>query len=162
MDTQLFLSIATPMPELFKPVKNRRFVKPEGGLWTSTWDAGKQSSAWVDWCRDEDFDQEVANRWFLLTPYANARILTIDTVADMETMYKQYPDQMPSFSFLNMIDFERMAQDYDAMRVTERGQWATRLSHPRNLYGWDCESTCWFRWSFSQVKEIAVPVLEAP
>jgi hypothetical protein len=149
---QLNIGVATPMPELLVPITNCQFVKPRGGFWTSTFDG--QSSAWVDWCRAEEYCDVDSYRWFLLEPRATARILIIDTSADMERLYERYFDASTGLSFLSAIDFEAMAQDYDAMRLTESAVWATRLSLPHNLYGWDCESTCWFRWCFTEVAEI--------
>lgn len=159
MEVQLFLSNATPMPELFVPITNRQFVKPAGGMWTSTYIAEGHTSGWINWCRDEEFGDVDILRWFLLTPSPGARVLTIDSIADMDAMYTCYSDYSLSYAYLNMIDFEAMARDYDAMRITARGQWATRLCLPRNLYGWDCESTCWFRWSFTKIKEVSGGVL---
>lgn len=152
LKTQLFLSVATPMPELFLPITNAQFVKPRGGLWTSTYDG--LTSAWVEWCVAEQYGSFDTTRWFLLTPAPAMRVLTVDSVADMTALYEQYVDRSIGLPFLNAIDFEAMARDYDAMHVTERGQHATHLSLPRNLYGWDCESTCWFRWCFTTIEEI--------
>lgn len=38
------------------------------------------------------------------------------------------------------ISFNSLKERYDAIWLTETGQWKTRLSRPLNLYGWDCES----------------------
>jgi hypothetical protein len=54
---------------------------------------------------------------------------------------------------IKMFDFEKLAQDYDAMHLTKRGQIETRFSYDVNLWGgWDCESTVWFRWVFAEVR----------
>ena len=37
-----------------------------------------------------------------------------------------------------VYDFEAMAKDYDVIKLTDEGQWKTRLTNP-SLYGWDCE-----------------------
>jgi len=42
--------------------------------------------------------------------------------------------------FMTFPDYEECATRYDAIHLTDRGQWATRMTHPKNLYGWDCES----------------------
>jgi len=43
------------------------------------------------------------------------------------------------------IDFESLANHYDAMWLTETGEISTRLlCQDRNLYGWDCESVLIF------------------
>jgi len=154
MQPQLFLSSAPPRAEALVPVTNCQFVKPKGGLWTSTYDAKECASGWVAWCEHEAPAYLVGRRWFLLTPAADARVLIINTVADMDALYRCYADRVTGLSFVSMLDFEAMARDFDAMRVTEAGQWATRLTYPQNLYGWDCESTVWFRWKFVRVQEI--------
>lgn len=43
------------------------------------------------------------------------------------------------------IDFEKMAEDYDAFWLTENGQAETRFSRPFSLYGWDVETVLVFR-----------------
>ena len=53
-------------------------------------------------------------------------------------------------------DFEQLAIDYDGVHITESGESATRHTEP-GLYGWDCESTVWFRWAFSNVQKILTP-----
>lgn len=38
-------------------------------------------------------------------------------------------------------DFEAMIRSgIDAIWLTPKGERETRFSHPKNLYGWDCES----------------------
>lgn len=63
--------------------------------------------------------------------------------------------KLPHFVF---IDFERVAQEYDGIWLTEQGNGATHLSYPHDLNGWDAESVLWFRWCFSQVERIETPV----
>jgi hypothetical protein len=42
---------------------------------------------------------------------------------------------------MEIIDFEGMkGNGIDAIWLTEAGQWETRHTYPRNLYGWDCET----------------------
>lgn len=36
---------------------------------------------------------------------------------------------------IKMFDFEKLAQDYDAMHLTKRGQIETRFSYDVNLWG---------------------------
>ena len=37
------------------------------------------------------------------------------------------------------LDFEKIAENYDAIWLTEKGMQETRWSNP-DLYGWDCET----------------------
>src|SRR5579859_5289640 len=55
------------------------------------------------------------------------------------------------------IDFERLAQEYDGIWLTEQGNCETHLSYPHDLSGWDCESILWFRWCFDHVERIETP-----
>ena len=52
------------------------------------------------------------------------------------------------------INFYEMSKDYDAIHLTEKGQWKTRMTRPVSLYGWDCETVYWFRMKFKVVKNI--------
>lgn len=149
--TQLHVIRPTEKPgEPIYPIRNARTVKPNGGLWTSTYDP-ERGSAWVQWCLSEEFDIPTDGVWQgrILTPRRDARIAVIDSLDDLERLYRRYPLEVIS-GLWSVLDFERMAADYDAVHLTDDGQWATRLTHPYSLYGWDCESTNWFRWAFAE------------
>lgn len=151
MDTQLYIGRYEPRPESIIRVTNKQWVKPYGGLWTSTYI--DNSSGWVDWCLNEQLDWVENRRWFLLVPDPNARIFVVNDIDDMDILFERYQDRL-DYPSMSSINFEAMSEDYDAMTVTEDGQWKTRMTFPKNLYGWDCESTCWFRWAFASVEEI--------
>jgi hypothetical protein len=142
-----------PCEARFKPVRNCNFVKPMYGLWTSTWKGEPKVSGWVEWCRSESFGVGKLQTW-LLTPRADARIAIVDGMDDLKALLLRYPLHLGKAEdhFLQPLDFERMAQDYDGLHLTDEGQWATRLTQP-SLYGWDCESTCWFQWAFDDVEK---------
>lgn len=84
----------------------------------------------------------------LLTPLEQLRIYTVDTQKDLKLLARDY--RLPH-DYMFQLDYERIAQDYDAIHLTDEGQWATRLTYPMSLYGWDCECVLWFRWCFSEV-----------
>ncbi len=163
METQLCIVDGQPCPERLEVIKNRGagWVKPQGGMWTSTYlPKAAYGSDWGRYCvRDTDQEGRFAIytlRWWLLEPLPGARIVTIDTLEDLRKLGNRYVLARTSYSYF--LDFEAISQDYDAMHLTEAGQVRTRLTYPDNLYGWDCESTLWFRWCFSaEAKEIAVP-----
>lgn len=154
-----------PSPDRMKPVRapERPSVKPRcgGGLWTSTYQ-GDHGSGWVQWCIDESFDG--APSWgscWLLTPSPRAQIYEIDSYADLQTLCRLYGrtetfgEGSPFGPFHNTYpDWSLVAERYDGVHLTDAGQWATRLSCPLDLYGWDCESTLWFRWAFDAVEEL--------
>jgi len=140
-----------------EPVTNDRFHKPQGGLWTST--ANDETvSGWYEWGKNEGMIAPNAVTWTLI-PEPNALLVEIDSYGDLTALVAQYGGS-GSYGQL-VIDFEAMARDgYDGMHLTDRGQWATRMSKP-NLYGWDCESTVWFRWAFSSVVGTTAEVVNA-
>lgn len=160
LSTQLRVGHAQPEPTLLRPVKNDDIclgAKPKGGLWTSSY-SRKYGSGWVRWCESEDFS--VPDTWhgWLLEPDEFARVLVIDSLRTLRSVLKQYW-RLSLFAPIGSpkLDVEGLAQDFDALSLTEEAQWATRFSEP-NLYGWDCESTIWFRWCFSTVRAISIPV----
>lgn len=147
MKPQLFVHGEEPDPEKFDKVQNREaFWKPKGGLWTSTLDG--DSSAWIDWCKRERWGLSEGMGKFALYPEDDVDVFVVDVYDDLEQLVEDYPRdiQFPR----PLIDFEKMAEDYDGMQVTERGQAETRFGKV-NLYGWDCESTFWFNWCFEDV-----------
>lgn len=160
--TQLYVCEGVPSEEKFVPARNRPLggvPKPDHktGLWTSTWRPETQDSSWVEWCRGESYHAEEygdCGRWWLLRVRPHVRIYTVDRLHDLEQLLDWYGrrdlDLLPRF-LSQVIDFEAAAKQYDGIHLTEEGQMDTRFSEP-NLYGWDCESTLWMRWSFDEVR----------
>lgn len=144
----------SPCPEKMEPIVNESWVKPAGGLWTSTYNG--TSSDWLSWCKAEAFSPSSNTDWkmHLLTPTEDSRLLVIETLADLEEIYDIYPDVEATYKCV--LDFERLADICDGIHLTEEGQWNTRFGDRGriigglDLYGWDCESTLWFRWSFKE------------
>lgn len=145
---QLFVGERRPQANLMKPITNVSFVpKAGGGLWTSTYADG--TSAWVRWCESEQFRDTPKSSWWLLEPKANVKLMVIDSFVSLSKVFLKYGIEDDCERYF--LDYEKMALDYDGMHLTEEAQWETRLSYPINLYGWDCESTHWFRWAFDKV-----------
>lgn len=119
----------------FKKVKNSGWIKPiEGGLWTSPIDS---NWGWSDWCKAEDFRKCDKDIYFIIELNKNSNILEIDSLQDLKEILKEnYTFDLIQRKVLN---FEKLAEKYDAIWLTERGQINTKFSTP-NLYGWDCES----------------------
>ena len=112
-----------------KPIQNNNFVKPLGGLWSSPVNS---ECGWKDWCKSENFGD--LNSSFIFGIKGN--VLKIDSESDLEKM-----PWIKSTSYFEFPDFEKMMKSgIDAIWLTENGQWATRMSRPRDLYGWDCET----------------------
>ena len=137
-----------PTERLFDaPSGGRGICKPRGGLWTSTWDP-RSCSGWAQWCIEARFKKPPYAVWLLDVEPA-ARVFTVDTYYDLAVLMDAYG--VPT-RWGHEIAWGRLARDYDALHLTDAGQWATRLSEPHSLYGWDCESTVWMRWAFTDVR----------
>ena len=120
----------------FKKIANSNWVKPTGGLWTSPVDS---EYGWGTWCNNENFRACEDDNKFILQLNRDAKIYKIDSLADLEKLPHIGMPHVP-ISMMCFPDFEQIAKSYDAIWLTVEGQWATRMSHPKNLYGWDCES----------------------
>lgn len=148
------------IPEQFQPVYNDRFTKARGGLFTSTYDE-KYGSEWVQWCLGAEFKLQNENKTWtgvILTPDTAAKVLTVDSYEDLERIHKEYgnrqDDPVRDMFLGKYLNYEKIAEYYDAFRVTAKGEAQTRFSQPLSLYGWDCESTHWFRWKFTDMQKI--------
>jgi len=112
----------------FKPIKNIRHVKPEGGLWASPVNS---TYGWREWCKDENFGDFSSSFEFEFT----GNIFVIDRREDAFRM-----PWLTYFGSIEYSDFEEMVlRGYDAIWLTNKGQVETRFGRP-SLYGWDCES----------------------
>lgn len=153
LPTQLFIGQRPDEPR-FDPPRNdpRRVWKPAGGLWTSTWREPQRTSAWVEWCRGEQFLHHEETHGWLLEP-APARVYVVAGEPELAALLERYPMGVPWESgFLSeldgYLDFEAFAAEWDALHVPEPVVWALHL-RLLFLYGWDSESTWWNRWRFS-------------
>jgi len=109
--------------------------KPEGGLWASPVDS---KFGWQDWCRAKDF-RDTGKQLRVILDIDTGSFITINSQADLSQL-PWYPP-LAGLNLMEAIDFEKLAAGVvDGVYLTEQGQWATRSSHPRSLYGWECES----------------------
>lgn len=68
-------------------------------------------------------------------------ILTIDSANDLDLLLWHRAFVTSGGAGIEGISFAKMRDaGVDAIFLTERGERATRFTHPRTLYGWDCES----------------------
>lgn len=159
---QLFEGEFEPSKERMKPILNLEYLlKPFGGLWTSCYDESRGSD-WIQWCLGERFNvpDNGYNSW-VLDVDGEPKMLIINSLAHLIKAFKThgitYESDHPLHSFnavFPTLDFEALSRDFDGMHLTARGQYETHLSYPESLYGWDCESTLWFRWCFSKVEHL--------
>lgn len=151
------------LPEHFRPVQEgkRRFVKPHvGGLWTApvtevAADGSIAATAWTDWCRDNMWDENVGSdsRFLTIAPQPSARVLLIDSLDDLRAIVDAYPNPAEPYPFVGerYPNWLALATDWDAVYLTDEGQWATRMppfGEP-NLYTWDCATVLWLRPAYT-------------
>lgn len=120
-------------PFCLRPIKiENGWIKPTGGLWACPIEAEEN---WKAWCDQEGFG-DIGSQSRVEMEIDTSRFITINSAADLKRITWQ-----PHYALREIIDFEVMkAGGIDGIYLTAEGQWATRLTHPRNLYGWDCES----------------------
>lgn len=126
--------------EKFQAVRNREmFNKPERGLWSSPVDS---EWSWKQWGEQNDFGDFSTCFSFVFS----GSLLKIDSERSLELVYKNYPlgvgECFPASltEEMKLIDWEKIADDYDGVWLTEKGENETRWSAPITLYGWDCET----------------------
>lgn len=75
--------------------------------------------------------------------------MRIDSIADLTTVVDAFPATLGFPGASRYPDWLALAAaGWDAVYLTDKGQWATHMSHPLDLYGWDCASVLWLRPSF--------------
>jgi hypothetical protein len=132
-----------------RPIKNdpKRLGKPRGGFWTSTYDPD-YGSGWVRWCVAYRYNDPFDLHWTVVHVPKSARLPAISSQSDLAALIERYPRTVRG---RRGLDFEKLASEYDGLHLTNEGYLRTRSrrSSPA-LIGWDCESTLWFRWVFSE------------
>jgi hypothetical protein len=114
---------------LFTPICDIPFRnKPKGGLWTSPVDS---SYGWSDWSKDNEYG-DLSSHFDL--DFEGA-VFEIDSLEDMNNLPWIENNSMYFVSFEPLV-----FMGYDAIRLTDKGQTDTRFTHPKSLYGWDCET----------------------
>ena len=107
---------------------------------------------WVRWCVAFRYNEPLDLHWIVLSLSISAKVALIDSAADLAELMERYPVVVRG---RRGLDFERLAEDYDALHLTHEGYLRTRSPRrgPR-LVGWDCESTLWFRWMFTEWRDV--------
>lgn len=125
---------------LFIPIRNQeRWVKPHGGLWASSVDAGY---GWKDWCISNGFKIERLVEYFEFTLSDDTRVLHIYDVAQLSEL-----PQIEGPDMWCCLDFEQLLSDgYGAVELHLSEEKRDKLSCVFakglywELYGWDCDS----------------------
>ena len=116
----------------FKPVKNKNWVKPDGGLWSSPIDS---NFGWKDWNEVEEFKDCREDNSFILELRDSCKILKIDSKEDFQ--------EIEYITEEGYLDYEKISKIYDAIWLTEKGENETRflgIESSADFYGWDCET----------------------
>lgn len=140
-------SNTTPTPENFDPVTDREKLKPKGGLWTSPL-VGEESSEWVEWCANSDFEYGKKENLYEVTPADDVKLYVIDNRQDLKDIsYLGYANTYA-------ISFEVLSKEYDGVWLSESGLNSMDSVHPDEpvMTGWDVESTIWMDFSFKEVE----------
>jgi hypothetical protein len=92
---------------------------------------------------------------YLLYPNSGSEVIVIDGLKELIALHDIFPfDPYGNTYHMKWLDFEKISKYAEGISLTSVGQWETRLSEPINLYGWDCESTLWFRNVFTKIEKI--------
>lgn len=129
-------------PARFEPVGNQCWTKPHGGLWISP----HREDGTTEWEKHLDRSHYAKPRSVRqqITLDATAKVLRIDSLADLRTALDAYP--AIDSGGRPVLDYEALARDFDAMWVTRRGLNETdgRNGAQPRLYPWDLESAVVF------------------
>lgn len=155
-------SSGPPSADQFNPVslKSRGFSKPSGGLWTSPQDT---TFGWCEWTRNE-MPGWHGDAW---VAQGSDNLLRLATIGEYDALMKDFGCDTPLGSMtLRGLDYAKLAEHYDGLWMpTDALSWdggiassfalTDRLTSYVNLniiehglYGWDCETVLWFRWTF--------------
>jgi len=170
LGAQLHVGPTPPTPDHPRLRPSRRtlahaiFCKPDDGLWTSSWRGPRAGSDWVQWCLLEGVGVPDGGRWraHRLRVAPTARVYTIDRLDDLVALVERYPSANPWGLGQQWPSWTDVAQDFDGVHLTRAGQARTRFSFPTSLYGWDVESTVWFRWAFAGVIDLGERAFALP
>lgn len=142
----------TVQRELYKP------NKPKGGMWTSTYTPDKEfDSDWIHWCMKEKYD--CGNHKWKLLPKDNINVLVVNSQSDLVSIVDKYEKNIykgkKSSRIPNaVLDFKKISEDFDAIRLTKEGQEEMDFFEYPNLYSWDTETVLNLKWNWSDYKYI--------
>ena len=119
------------------------FCKPDGGLWTSTFDE-RIGSAWLQSDYVEKNKKAVG---YLLKVKSEARVLEVNSVKYAKEVAQKYfvNDSLGA----NEYDYEKMSLEYDGVRVSEEA-----LLQQSPFREWEIECTLWFNSKVLSVEKV--------
>ena len=149
------------------------WMKPVGGLWTSTYETAF-TEGWPGWVLGEEFHVEQLEQAWVLEP-VECNVIELagfDQCHEFMVRYAKQLFSMPDSGLRGSIigadpegvharayehfDTPSMAcpvwtdvmQDADCVRLLTPYAFNVRLGPYLFFNGWDCESTVWLRWKF--------------
>lgn len=146
MDNQLYVGTTKELKaNKMEAIRNPRIRleakgKPLGGLWTSTINE-QGGSGWTEYLENERWNPygNAEVHRFVLTPRADVKLIEIYSYEAYRVLQKYFPGNDGT------IDWVKMSEQFDGVHMTAQDM-------PSEL-SFGCESTCWFRWVFEEVKE---------
>lgn len=145
----IVLGIDTIDLNKFQKIKNSRSRnKPIGGLWTSPVNS---EYGWKDFVESESYKKDrYLNDCVLISLKDSAKIFKIDSNQDFKEAPKRSTEigETDWYPPIKYLDFEKLAEDYDALWLTYNG--VKDLSYfdgdllIGDLYGWDVETVLLF------------------
>ena len=139
-----FCATERPDPSRVQPVVSTGWIKPDGGMWCTS---GEQT--WKQWCVENNFLPDDPLEVFTIPMRPETSLLVIDSHKDLIRALDQFGIERPEWSLpstppARVLNFEQVAKKFDAIWLTEAGQWETRCptgwNENDNLYGWDLET----------------------
>jgi len=111
-----------------KPHKPKRGT----GLWVSPFHS---EYGWSAWCRGQGIKSCTPENSFMISLNPDARVFVIDEPNDLSDA----PSYIDQYGF-PALDFEAIANDYDAIWMTMDGVFSSGKNSIFDLWGWDCET----------------------
>ncbi len=144
---QLFINKSNIHKDLIKPIKkknNEKSVRPNGGLWVSTFNP-IYGSHWYQYLVRESLKhnwlynlskginkkRKIDKYYYLICLDENSSIFHINNIKDVDSLYKLYGKK---------INYELMAQEFDGLHLTLNG--LNQCNKIKNRFStWDSEAT---------------------
>ena len=134
--------------EDFKKVKNSKYLamknKPDGGFWGCEYTPNSEyRSSWEEYVNDIEWDDMILEKFIKFKIIDNARVLVINNEKDLNELEKKYALKSYQFrDFCNheVLDYEKISKDYDAIYLTEDGFY----DNQEKMESWCIESLCVF------------------
>lgn len=120
---------------MFKTIENVNRYVPDGGLWGSIFISnGEFKSNWHEFCSRE-LNSMIRNYGVLFSVLENSKGYVIDSLDDLLKLHNKFHY---TWRDRELLDFEKITENYDYLILTEKGEEETR-SPMYSLYAWDSE-----------------------